>query len=43
MPKVTLLINILIYKENFINGISEESSKLTFFVIIGKAISYSIA
>jgi len=43
MPKVILLINILIFKENFINGIFEESQKVTFYVIIDKAISYSIS
>ncbi len=43
MPKVILLINVLIFKENFINGIFEESQKVTFYVIVDKAISYPIS
>jgi hypothetical protein len=43
MPKVILLNNVLIFKENFINGIFEESPKVTFYVIVDKAISYPIS
>ena len=43
MPKVILLFNILILKENFDNEISEESQRVTFYVIADKAISYPIS
>jgi hypothetical protein len=43
MPKVILLINLLIFKENFINRTFDESQRVTFYVIADKAISYPIS
>jgi hypothetical protein len=43
MPKVILLINLLIFKENSINRTFDESQRVTFYVIADKAISYPIS